>query len=205
MNDTPKSEHTELPWRGELARKAIHLGVVVIPIGMLWAGRSASLVALGLTAGCAITADVARANNTTFAAFISRYFGFMMRADEVGGNGRPVRLNGSTVLLVGAFVSVVLFGVANASYGLVIFLVGDAAAGLIGRRFGRRRWPIGEATIWGTAAFIVAGGLVSFLLPGPDFLERLLVVFGCAVTEAMSPLDDNLVGPVAAAALLYFL
>jgi dolichol kinase len=194
-----------LPWKGELARKSIHLLVVALPLGMLQAGRTASMIGLVAAAGTAVAADVARARSPGFERIIARVFGHMMRPRELSDGTRNVRFNGSTLLLVGSLLSLALFGLTNAAYGLIIFLVGDAAAGLLGRRFGEQRWARGQATIVGSAAFVTAGFLVSSALPDLDLSERFAAVLGSAFAEAISPIDDNLVVPVVASAILYFL
>ncbi len=165
----------------------------------------AATVGLGALALLAVLADVIRAHHAGFGRFINRVFGPLMRAAELGSPGEGVRFNGATLLLVSAAAATVAFGVRAAAYGVLLFLVADAAAGLLGRRFGKRTWVRGGATIVGTAAFIIAGLCVAFFLPGLSNMQRAAAVLVAAVVEAISPIDDNLTVPLAASATLFVL
>lgn len=81
--------------------------------------------------------------------------------------------------------------------------VGDAAAALVGQRYGRHHWPRSSKTIEGSLSFVISSWLCSaavlFLVQGPSSLGdgvnlRLiaLAVVG-ALTELLAPSDwDNI-------------
>jgi dolichol kinase len=94
-------------------------------------------------------------------------------------------------------------------------MIGDAAAALVGRRWGRTPWGDGSRTLEGTAAFLGAAGLTAALLhlllptAGYDALPwgaAALAVAVAAAAEALPrPLNDNLRVPLAAALVLYLI
>ena len=200
-----ETRSTELSWEREVVRKSVHLLTVGVPLGMLWLGPRTSVVGLGIVAGIAVLCDIVRTRVSAFELLIERLFGSMLRWRERPGSEQSVLLNSATVLMVSAFLSTLLFGYENAAFGLIIFLVADALAGLIGRRFGRRTWAGGRATILGTTAFIVSGALVSLVVPGIGTAECATVVLASALVEALSPIDDNFTVPLVASGILYLL
>lgn len=172
---------------------------------MLWLGPRTSVIGLGIVSSVAVLSDIVRTRVPAFESIIERLFGSMLRWRERPGSAQSVLLNSATVLMVSAFLSTLLFGYENAAFGLIIFLVADAAAGLIGRRLGRRTWAGGRATILGSAAFIVFGILVSLAIPQIGTAECVTVVAASAFVEALSPIDDNFTVPLVASGILYLL
>jgi uncharacterized protein (TIGR00297 family) len=99
-----------------------------------------------------------------------------------------------------------------------ILAVGDGAATLIGRRFGKRKWPWNRhKSIAGSAALFLFGGAAGSLLawwcrdavmPPPYPWFSMAVPFAAALTAAAVEtvpirLDDNLSVPLSAAAVLW--
>lgn len=195
---------SELVWRRELARKALHVAVVAIPIVMLRVDAVISLVTLGIGSVIAISADVLRTRNERFERFIVVVFGRMMRPNELPSNAR-VRFNGATLLLTGCFLAALLFGTTDAAYATLVFLIADAAAGIVGKRFGRRHWGPSAATVEGSTAFFVVALAVASFVPALSLAETVVVAAAAAAVEGLTPVDDNLVVPVALSALLYLL
>ncbi|NYB52650.1 MAG: phosphatidate cytidylyltransferase [Methanobacteriaceae archaeon] len=100
------------------------------------------------------------------------------------------------------------FNMAIANAAILILLFGDSASTLIGKRFGKIRLPFQpHKTLEGSLAFLVVGFLVSLTqLPLiPAFLGSL----AGALTEAYSPVDDNvpipLVSALAMSSVVYFM
>ncbi len=196
---------SELSWEGELARKSVHLLTVGVPLAMLWAGPRTSTIGLATVAAVAVLADIVRSRVPAVESLIERLFGSMLRWRERPGSEQSVLLNSATLLMVSAAVATLLFGYKNAAFGLIIFLVADAAAGLIGRRLGRRTWAGGRATILGSAAFMTFGILVTFAIPEMGTAERFAVVAVSGLVEAISPVDDNFTVPLVASGILFLL
>ncbi|CAG8551253.1 5604_t:CDS:2, partial [Dentiscutata heterogama] len=112
-------------------------------------------------------------------------------------------------LLVGCAACIWMQGtsiLANIS-GILTLGLGDAMASIIGKRYGRRRWPGTSKTIEGSIAFIIFHLLGAFavtrlwprnnLLPGiEEWLYYTLAVSITAFLEAVSYQNDNLMIPL---------
>jgi dolichol kinase len=136
----------------EPLRKSIHLAVGILPFAAWWGmGRwpvvtRVVLVALALLA---VALDRLRGAAPAWRGAIEALIGPVMREEERAG------ILGSTLLVVALAAAFLLFPPTIALAAMLFFVVGDAAAALVGRRFGGRRW-IGNATIGGSLACLVA-------------------------------------------------
>ncbi len=136
-------------------------------------------------------------------------------ADEARGYPRGIVLYPVAVLLL-----IVTFrhrvDLAAAAWAILAF--GDGAATLVGRRYGRRRWPWNEEkSVAGSVAFVAIGSAAGVALAGwtapalPDppstwFVLAAPAAAACAAALAESlpvRLDDNLRVPAAAAFVLW--
>ncbi len=187
--------NTPISYRSELGRKAIHLLAMALPLGMLFLERRPALTILaGLTA-VALATEIARAHSATVRRWIDRVLGWMMRAEEKPPAGQ-IRLSGATWVLISAFLLLVCFPARLASLALTVFMAGDAAAALIGRRFGRHRWGNGPRTIEGTLGFMAIGSGVGLLFPTPTlWLGPVAALLAGALELLPGPLNDNLQAP----------
>jgi len=208
MTEVPSAPHRSngLPLRSELYRKALHLVALAVPIGMLWLGRGIALSILIPLSLAAILADVLRWRYAAFHAWIDGLFGFMMRPSEKSYSlSRPI-LNGATWVLISATLLALLFPIELAGAAFAAFMVGDAAAALVGRTIGKHRWGNGPRTIEGSAAFIAAGLAVMVpLAPDPLWVAVTSVVAGAAFEIPTWPVNDNLRVPLLMTLILHLL
>lgn len=210
----PDPDAPPIPFRAELGRKALHLASLAVPAAMLALGREASVLALAPLVALAVGGDVLRARSRAFAGFIGRTFGWMMRAEERPPFPAPVVLNGATWVLASALLLALAFPPAVAVPAFAAFMVGDAAAALVGRRFGRHRWPGTTRTLEGSAAFaltafavlIAIPHLATGALPPARGVPAAFAALAMAAAEAL-PLrvNDNLRAPLAGALALWAL
>ena len=191
---------SSLSYTGEVGRKALHLLALLIPFGAWAIGMPTALYLLAPAALVAIAADVARAYSEPFNAVIRWGFGALMRAEELPATRTGVQFNGATCVLVGAAMMVALFPLRIAVPVLVMAMLADAAAALVGRRWGRHAWGPLSATVEGTAAFVVTGlGVVTFfssIALGPAAGG---VLVGAGLEALPLPVNDNIRVPVGAA------
>ena len=199
---TLPSAQPRISYRAEVGRKALHLLALVLPLGAWFVGMPAAALLLAPLAAFALTCDVLRARSAAFNRFIERVFGWMMRAEEKPPMPGPVVINGATWVLTALFLLVVVFPLGAALPAFVAFMTGDAAAALVGRRFGRIRWPRSPRTLEGSAAFFaVAVGVLLALRVA--LLPALACALVCTLAEALpGPLNDNLRVPFAGALVL---
>lgn len=212
----PASGAHDLPYRAELRRKALHLLALALPLGAALLGKPRALYVLVPGALFALFCDVLRSQSRRFARIIRRIFGPLMRADEWSDASSSdallgVRVNGATWTLVTMTLLVFLFPVPVAVAAFSLFMIGDAAAALVGRRWGRTSWGDGPRTVEGTAAFVgFAGAAVAPLvatgyLAVPWGTTALAVIAGAGAEVLPRPLNDNLRVPLVAALVLHLL
>jgi len=166
---------------------------------MWWLGMPAALYVLAAAALVAATADIARAHSSPFNTFIRAIFGPLMRAEELPGVEAGIRFNGATCVLVGAALMALLFPLRVAVPVLAMAMLADAAAALVGRRWGQHPWGSLSATVEGTTAFVGTGLAIMAYFPAVAFGPAAAGVLVGAVVEVLPlPINDNIRVPVAA-------
>lgn len=202
----PANNPIEWHFGREIVRKGLHLAALVIPLGMLHLDKAPALFLLGLITVAALSLDVLRARFVPVAAVIHQWFGSLMRPDEIPRRGNFPVVNGSTWTLVSAFLLLLVFPARIAAFAMVVFLLGDAAAALAGRKFGRRPWGFGRCTVEGSAAFLAVSLPVAFLMPGILIWTGVTAAIFAAATEMLpGPFNDNLQVPVVTAVVVALL
>ncbi|MFT4605400.1 MAG: dolichol kinase [Rhodothermales bacterium] len=195
-----------LPYSGEIARKALHIGAMLLPAGMMFVDRWIALAILAPLALNAMWLDRYRLKNPAVSAWLSRNLGFMMRPDERDSHRSRVFFNGATWVMITAFLLLLVFPARFAAPAMVIAMIADAGAALVGRKIGRLKWPGTSRTVEGTLGFLVTGALTALLFPDLP-LEHRLAAVGVAALVEIPPLkvNDNVLLPFAAAATLWYL
>jgi dolichol kinase len=200
------SGNPKLSFSGELQRKGLHFLTLVIPFGLLWLGKPTTLYIIVPMAVFAVGADVTRTRLDWANRLTERIFGSMMRPEELPDVGQPTVINGATWVLISSVLMIALFPEPIAAAGLAIFLIGDAAAALIGRRWGRIQLGRQPKTLEGMLAFIASAFLVVWFIPGIPWWIGLAGAITGAVMEALpGPLNDNLSVPLAVCLVMYLL
>ena len=181
--------------RQELGRKAVHVAMGVIPATIAWAPPPWSWRG-PVFAFCAILAfDVARLLHPGLRRWATHRIGSALRPREHHGLISVHYLTGAAVLLSW------LLPPALAATALGNLVFGDAAGALVGRRWGRHR--IGDKSLEGSAACLVACGLVGWVLLPERPLAVVAAAIVATVIEALPmPVDDNWSVPLAAGAVL---
>ncbi|SHK03810.1 diacylglycerol/polyprenol kinase family protein [Rhodothermus profundi] len=194
-----------LTYRGELLRKALHLLALSIPVGMLQVSRSTALAVLWPLALVALGADLLRARWPAFHQLIRQVFGSMMRPEELPPPGGPIAINGATWVLLSSALLATLFPLPVAATAFAVFMVGDAAAAIVGRRFGRHYWPGSHRTFEGSLAFFGTALLTAWFFPVPMGHGILAALLATILEVLPLPLNDNVRVPLAVALLLWLL
>jgi dolichol kinase len=93
------------------------------------------------------------------------------------------------------------FNMSIANSAILILLFGDSASTLVGMKFGKINLPFqANKTFEGSFAFMVVGFLVA--LTQLPILPAFLGAFAGSLTEAYSPIDDNIPIPLVAAVVM---
>jgi dolichol kinase len=205
-SSTQAADDNQLPYKHELLRKAVHIPALIIPAGMLILERHQSIIILGSVTFFAVSMDLLRARHTLLNRWIQKVFGLLMRPGEKAVSETGVVFNGATWALISAFLLILIFPVHVAAFSISIFLIGDAAAALAGRRFGRIKWGRGNKTVEGSLAFLLTSLIVVPIIPGVKFWTGFLACLGACLAEALpGPFNDNLRAPLSAAGIMVFL
>jgi len=206
----------DLPYSAELKRKGIHLSALVIPVGLLIVDRPAALLILVPLALFALVCDVASQRIEPVHRFVMRIFRSIMRPSELPPFGEPLVLNGATWMCIAGALCAVFFAAPIAAAVLVMLMVGDGAAAIIGRRFGKHRFPGSDKSWEGSVAFLLTAVLVALPLTLPVLmnslghtpLSNLQIGMGALVSTVLEalpiPLNDNVRVPVLAGLAMTF-
>lgn len=175
------------PWRRELARKAIHLTSVAVPVALA-SGMSSRVAAslLAVLAVIALLVELARRASRAVARLFERMFAPLLRAHETRA------LTGATWLLASMCAAVALLPRDAAIAASWAAAVGDTAAALVGMRFGRHRSARDGKSLEGSAACAAATLVGAWALARLPFPLALLAALVAAVAERLPwPRDDN--------------
>ena len=184
----------------------LHLLALVVPLLMGLLGNRLSILILVPLALLMVGADALRAHSPAFARFIDRWFGFMMRGEERFVRPDAIVVNGASWVIVTAALLALIFPIRIAVASFVTFMVADAAAALVGRRYGRHHWPDSARTLEGSAAFVITGVLIMLLFRDVLFWTGVVsTVAGAAAEVVRKPLNDNIRVPLLTALTLFLL
>lgn len=151
----------------EINRKFLHGLAVVLPAGIFYGPelfdlhqRMASVIIGGVFIA-SLLVETLRFRNPAFGSLFNKCFGSMLRTEET------TTLTGATYVLGGSFLCSLIalqgsLAPAAAFLALTLFILGDAAAALVGKAIGRIR--IGDKTIEGTLGCFVLCVLLAWLV-----------------------------------------
>jgi dolichol kinase len=171
--------------KSEAPRKLIHLGSIVIPIGILYLPLEVTRLALLLVTVLFLVVDMIRLHDPRVRSYFAKFFGRLIRHHERSD------LLAATYQMVSALLATYLFPREIAAASYIYLVVGDGIAALVGKAWGRVRvfdktlegCLAGFATSWAAAVLLVRG------IPPSDLAIGALVA---AVVELLPlPIDDN--------------
>ncbi len=182
----------------EIRRKIVHLATLIIPIGYGLTSESTVLTFLIPFFLLYLTVDLLRHFHPGMASLFKKYFFGRVLREEEGPN-----LMGSTYFLFASILTVLLFPRPIAVASLLILILSDTAAALIGKGFGKI--PLFKKSLEGSIAFFFSSLLIVWIYPGLDRFSGSLAALGATVIEALPiPLDDNLTIPLFAGVIMFF-
>ena len=129
----------------------------------------------------------------------------MMRPHEASTNPRSRIFNAMTWGFITVVLLLVAFPKHIAAYAIVVHLEGDEAAALVGRYFGRHKWPNSHKSVEGTIGYIILGLLLTLLWPInplPYWHCAITVVVASIIEVLPIPPSNNFVTPVVLALIL---
>lgn len=188
----------EISYRQEVLRKLVHLSSLWMTAAIYFLHPIDAAVLFGVLLAANIGIEYGFHKGWPLCrALYGRFFGKMLRDGE---NASGFHLSGAPYVLMAALAVVLIFPKWVAMISLSVMLVGDTAAALVGRKFGRRKINGGRKSVEGAAAFFVASAavLVFFIfllnLPGRVFIAGAVGIFAAMLAEIYEKqirLDDN--------------
>lgn len=177
-----------------IGRKLYHLvgGIGLLSLYYLL-GRSGALIIYGALFLAVLALDLIRLKIPEVNRFIFAKFGSFIRPNE------EHKLTGTAPYVLGIGLSLYAYSPEAATAAICFLAFGDVSATAIGERYGRTK--IGDKSLEGTFAFIVAAAVSGFLLSlmGVHLITWVMVlgVLVAAGVELLTlPVNDNLVIPI---------
>jgi dolichol kinase len=184
----------------ETARKSIHVASAVVPVGVWLAPRPLAVAALLGIAAVALLVEAARRYSRPVRYAFLRRTRTMLRSRERRG------LSGATWMALAYAAAIVLFPTPIAVAAMLFAALGDGAAALAGRRWGRHRLRGGkswEGFAAGLAVNCAVAVAVASLAAGVPLPAALAGAAAAAVVELLPlPVDDNVLVTLAGGAAM---
>ena len=183
---------------GELLRKSIHLAGLILPVIYFFLDKPTMLIFVGVLTGIAVAIELVKWVSPRFSDFFFQIFAPMLRRHERRG-----AMTGATYYVISAFLCILFFGKTLAIVCIFFMVLGDLAAALVGRMWGKTKL-LGTKSLEGSlACFVVCAAIALFKLPPVIGIIGALVA---TVVEMMPfPIDDNLTVPLVSGAVMHFL
>ncbi len=192
MNATGIATATlELDYKSEVWRKLLHLFALIIPIGYHLVPRAVAVACVVFAFLVALLIDLARLRSWSIQKLWAPVVSPIVRPKE------SQAFTGASHILLSGWLCPLLFSVPAASLAMTCIILGDSAAALVGRRWGRHRYSNGSRSLEGSTAFFLASIIAALVVPGIPLWMGLVGAFLATVVEAMSTrVDDNLSVPL---------
>ena len=183
----------------EIKRKTVHLATLVVPVGYTLTSEETVLIFLVPFFLCFLTVDLLRHFHSGLASLFRKYFfGRVLREEE-----KPTFM-GSTYFLFSTILTLLLFPKSIAIASLLILILADSSAALVGKGIGRV--PIWGKTLGGSMAFLFTSLLIVLIYPGLNRFSGSLAALVATVIEILPiKVNDNLTIPLVAGAIMFFL
>lgn len=199
----------------EALRKTIHIGSIAFPIATVFIfycypenGKMYMVSGLALLAVLMVIIDLLKTRHRPFKNFFYTLFGKVLRDKEIEGG-----MTASTVLVAAAAVTIFIFREPVAVSALVFLSLGDSAAALIGKNYGRIKL-IGKRTLEGSLASLctclIAGLVLLWASPLLGWYLTPIALLAGSIAATLAelfelPLDDNFRIPIIAGVVMELL
>ncbi len=190
-----------LELRYEVARKAIHLSSLSIPVLYWFISRELALLLLVPLFCGFFVIDLLKNFFKPVATWYHTTFGSMLRTHELEGS--KLSLNGATNIILAALLLVLFFPKIIAVTAFTLVAISDTLAAIVGKIFGKHRF--GHKSVEGSVAFLVSALLIVNVVPGLPLLVGVLMAITATLAEAFFvrigdvKIDDNLSIPLVSA------
>jgi dolichol kinase len=182
----------------EIKRKIVHLATLVIPVGYALTSEEMVLLFLVPFFLALLLVDLLRHLHSGMASLFRKYFfGRVLREEE-----KPTFM-GSTYFIFSTILTILLFPKPMAIASILILILSDTAAALIGKWIGRVK--IFGKTLEGSTAFLITSLLIVWIYPNLNRFSGSLAALGATWIEVLPiKVNDNLSIPLVAGAIMFF-
>ena len=182
----------------EIKRKIVHLATLVIPVGYALTSEETVILFLVPFFLALLLVDLLRHFHSGMASLFQKYFfGKVLREEE-----EPTFM-GSTYFIFSTILTILLFPKSSAIASILILILSDTAAAVIGKWIGRIK--IFGKTIEGSMAFFLTSLLIVWIYPHLDRFSGSLAALGATLIEVLPiKVNDNLTIPLVAGAIMFF-
>jgi len=182
----------------EILRKIVHLATLVVPFGYALTSEETAILFLVPFFLALLSVDLVRHFHSGMASLFRKYFfGRVLREKEES------TLMGSTYFIFSTILTILLFPKSIAIASMLILILSDTAAALIGKWIGRVK--IFGKTLEGSMAFLITSLLIVWTYPHLNRLPGSLAALGATLIELLPiKLNDNLSIPLVAGAIMVF-
>lgn len=180
----------------ELKRKSIHLLSILIPVlyHLIPSELVSGVLLVTVTLIC-FWGDLVKLRTRYWRRVYMGLFGRFLRRHEVG------EFTGATYVMLAATGTFLCFDKSVAIAALSFLVLGDTAAALFGKTYGRLRY-LGKSVEGSLACFLVCV-LAAMVVPGLPIEVGLAGAAAATIAELMPiPIDDNFRIPVASGAIM---
>lgn len=188
--------------RQELFRKTIHLSAnSLIPLAYLFLNipKIWMAILIGIASVVFVMIDIRRTRNGWLSKIFAKLFNSMLRSHELEG-----KLTGASYVLIGSFISIAIFPKEIAVLALLFTAIGDTAAALYGRKFGKLR--IWNKTLEGSIAGLIACVIIALFFPQIPNIIKFSGAFAAMFIELLPiNIDDNLRIPLFSGIIMYII
>ncbi|HVP78785.1 MAG TPA: SEC59/DGK1/VTE5 family protein [Thermodesulfobacteriota bacterium] len=182
----------------EIKRKIVHFSTLIVPVGYALTSEETIVLFLVPFFLTLLWVDLLRHFHPGMASLFRKYFfGRVLREEE-----KPA-LMGATYFIFSTLLTILLFPKSIALASILILIVSDTAAALIGGGVGRVK--IFGKTLEGSMAFLITSLLIVWIYPHLGRLAGSLAALGATVIEILPVgINDNLSIPLVAGAIMFF-
>ena len=145
-----------ISYKQEVLRKTVHLSSIWMPVALFYLPKMFNVILFGVCAVLNVLIEIAVFRGVPCVTPLYKaLFGRMARESEPG----KFRFSGAPPMYASACLTALCFSPRVASCAFAILILSDTAAALIGRKWGRHRFPNGKSAE-GSAAFLLMAWLI---------------------------------------------
>ncbi len=187
--------------KAEVFRKLFNLFALFIPIVYYFTPVGIAKYIMLLITLVILVVDLSRLKISIFKDIFVLFFGSFLRKHEIWS------ITGASYLVLGAFISVLLFPKMIAIAALSFVIVGDTFAAIMGQTFGKIK--LFKKSLVGSVSFFIVSVIIAYIISHlPDPLPFKVGLIGASISAVIEALplniDDNFAVPIIAGAVMNF-